>query len=315
MILLLGGSGYIGEAFGAELSKRGHAFASISRKEVDYTNFKELTALLRRLKPKFVINSAGFTGRPNVDACELFKAETLLGNVLLPLTLAQACSGEGIPWGHVSSGCIYSGAKILQGTSVVVEKNLLNPSVKKRIDAHPEQLLGFAETDAPNFSFRSPPCSFYSGSKALGEESIQPIGNAYVWRLRIPFDHMDNPRNYLTKVQKYPKVYDNFNSLSHRGDFVSACLDLWEKKAPLGLYNVTNFGWVTTRKVVEMVQSILEPDRKFEFWKNDEEFYNQAAKTPRSNCIMDVSKLTDAGVKIRSVEEALIYSLENWKSQ
>jgi hypothetical protein len=38
---------------------------------------------------------------------------------------------------------------------------------------------GFTETDAPNFSFRSPPCSFYSGTKALGVEAIAEI--FYSW--------------------------------------------------------------------------------------------------------------------------------------
>ncbi len=31
---------------------------------------------------------------------------------------------------------------------------------------------GFREDDAPNFSFRTNHCSFYSGTKALGEEVL-----------------------------------------------------------------------------------------------------------------------------------------------
>ena len=108
-------------------------------------------------------------------------------------------------------------------------------------------------------------------------------------------------RNYLSKVQRYAKVYDNVNSISHRADFVKACLDLWELRAPFGIYNVTNPGFVTTRQVVEMIEKILRPTRKFEFWENDEEFYRVAAKTPRSNCVLDISKLLAAGVKIRPV--------------
>ena len=33
---------------------------------------------------------------------------------------------------------------------------------------------------------------------------------------------------------------------------------------------------------------------------------------PRSNCVLDVSKLLSAGVPLRPVEEALIDSLQNW---
>jgi UDP-glucose 4,6-dehydratase len=149
----------------------------------------------------------------------------------------------------------------------------------------------------------------------MGEEAIGTTGEAYVWRLRIPFDEIDNSRNYLSKVQRYSKVYDNVNSISHRGDFVSSCLDLYDLRAPFGIYNVTNPGFVTTRHVIKAIERILKPARRFEFWKNDEEFYQVAAKTPRSNCVMDVSKLLKAGVKIRSVEEALEHSLTHWKPE
>ena len=110
-------------------------------------------------------------------------------------------------------------------------------------------------------------------------------------------------------------MYDNVNSLSHRGDFVRACLDLWERRAPFGTYNVTNPGFVTTRQVIERIEKTLRPDRKFEFWADDEEFYKVAAKTPRSNCVLDVSKLLATGVKLRPVEEALDDSLSNWKPE
>jgi uncharacterized protein YbjT (DUF2867 family) len=35
MILLLGGTGYIGQAFAAELQRRGLTFRSLSRRELD----------------------------------------------------------------------------------------------------------------------------------------------------------------------------------------------------------------------------------------------------------------------------------------
>jgi len=314
MIVLLGATGYIGQAFAEVLRERGEAFTALSRKEVDYTRFDVLPNLLRDLKPEFLINSAGFTGKPNVDACEDAKADTLAGNTLLPQTVAQACAAEKIPWGHVSSGCIFSGAKVFENGAARVEKDMTLPGLADLPEKNPTAVHGYTENDRPNFTFREPPCSFYSGTKALGEEAIAGLGESYVWRLRIPFDHIDNPRNYLTKIQCYSKVYDNVNSISHRFDFVRACLDLRKQGAPFGTYNVTNPGYITTHQVVKTLERILKPNRKFEFWKDDAEFYRVAAKTPRSNCVMDVSKLLGAGVKIRPVEEALEHSLRNWKS-
>jgi dTDP-4-dehydrorhamnose reductase len=315
MILLLGASGYIGGAFAVELKRRGEDFITLSRQQVDYTRFDRLLEFLKARKPSFVVNAAGYTGKPNVDACELDKAGTLVGNTLLPQTIADACAAADIPWGHVSSGCIFSGAKISQAAGMITEKDMTKPAMRELAVKSPDQVQGFAETDTPNFSFRDLPCSFYSGTKALGEEAMAGIGQSYVWRLRIPFDEIDNSRNYLSKVQRYAKVYDNVNSISHRSDFVKACLDTWALRAPFGTYNVTNPGFVTTRHVVEQIEKFLKPARKFEYWTDDAEFYRVAAKTPRSNCVMDVSKLLATGVKIRSVEEALEDSLRRWQPE
>jgi len=326
VIILLGSSGYVGSAFEQALRERGSGFKSLSRQQLDYTRFNLLLPYLRKNRASFVINAAGYTGKPNVDACETAWSDTLIGNLLFPATVANACSAAGIPWGHVSSGCIYSGAKVLENGTVRIEKDLTRSGLREIVEANPSAISGFVESDEPNFSFRQPPCSFYSGTKALGEEAIigSPPGKtrdmecgtldlAYIWRLRIPFDEFDNSRNYLSKIQRYPKVYDNVNSLSHRGDFARACLDLWERRAPFGIYNMTNPGFVTTREVIDLVRHVLKPNRHFEFWANDEEFYRVAARAPRSNCVLDVTKLLATGVKMRPVREALVDSLENWK--
>ena len=315
MILLLGATGYIGQAFAAELRKRGKEFVSVTRSTTDYTRFGVLLQFIQNTRAEFLINCAGYTGKPNVDACETVQADTLLGNALLPQTIAHACSAAGIPWGHVSSGCIYSGAKVMQSGQVRVVRDMTTPEFQSVLARDRTTIQGFSEMDEPNFTFRRPPCSFYSGSKALGEEALAEADNRYTWRLRIPFDEFDTPRNYLTKLQRYAKVYNNVNSLSHRGDFAAACLDLWECRAPFGTYYVTNPGFVTSREVVAMIQRILKPAGAFEYWQSDAEFYQYAASAPRSNCVLDVSKILAADIRIRPVLCALEETLHNWKRQ
>lgn len=311
--ILLGATGYIGQAFQVELENRNREYVCYSREQADYTRFDRLSHLLRTERPSFLINCAGFTGKPNVDACEQMQADTILGNVTLPQTIADACEMARVPWGHVSSGCIYSGAKLrLSGQPEKTERDLLNPSVRKLWQADPSILHGFTEQDAPNFSFRDPPCSFYSGTKALGEETLHGRDGVYLWRLRIPFDHLDSPRNYLSKIQSYSRVYDNVNSLSHRGDFAKACLDLWEMRAPFGTYNVTNPGWVTTRQVASRLIKHLKLKRVFDYFENDDDFYRSAV-APRSNTVLDCSKLIRTGVEIRGVDEALDDAIQKWQ--
>lgn len=312
MILLLGATGYIGQAFASELQRRGCCFIPLTRKAFDYTSFNLLFDYVRKMKPEFVINAAGYSGRPNIDACEEDRMETLQANVLLPQTVVRACQMTNTPWGQISSGSIYSGAKVFEAGELRIEKDLNRLEVRRHFEEHSDQFLGFTELDEPNFSFRSGPCSFYSGTKALAEESIRG-GMGFIWRLRIPFNGRDEPRNLLSKLQRYSKIHDCVNSLSQLEDSVRACLDLIAARAPYGIYNINNPGAVTTRQVVEMIQRILKPDRGFDYWLDDDEFYRSGAKARRSSCILSASKLLQTGVKIRCVKEALEDSLERWQ--
>jgi UDP-glucose 4,6-dehydratase len=75
---------------------------------------------------------------------------------------------------------------------------------------------------------------------------------------------------------------------------------------------VVNTGYVSTQEVVEKIRSRLLPNWNPAFWQSDDEFYRFGAVTPRSNCILDPSKLVAAGIKIRSVSEALDEAMSQW---
>lgn len=314
MILLLGASGYVGQAFSAELRRRRWSFIPLTRRAIDYTSFEVLFAYVRKMKPEFVINAAGYAPNPNVDACELAPEEALYANALLPQTVARVCVMTNTACGHVSSGSIYTGAKVMGAEGQLrIERNLNRPEFRRLFSECPERVFGFTELDEPNFSFRQTPCNFYSGTKALAEEAIQGVGGCYIWRPRMLFNAQDDGRNLLSKLLRYRKIFDTINSLCQLDDFVRACLGLWERRAPYGIYNVVNAGAVETRRIIELIQQILKPGRIFEFWEREEDFYRCAAKAPRSNCILDVSKLVAAGIKIQPVIEALKNSLQHWQ--
>ena len=81
MITLIG-HGYVGQHIHKELVSQGLNYEWISHKEFlsqhHYGCLSDSTA---------IINAAGYTGSPNVDACELHKQDTIDGNVLWPLHL------------------------------------------------------------------------------------------------------------------------------------------------------------------------------------------------------------------------------------
>ena len=287
MISLIGGEGFIGTILAKSLKYNKFSFSSLSSSSLDYYDSKSLKFFLSSNQSKFLINCAGFTGKPNVDACESAKYECLQANAVLPGIIREVCEDLRIPWGHISSGCIYSG---------------------RRADG-----TGWTEEDEPNFSFRSPRCSFYSGTKALGEEVLEGAENCFVWRLRIPFNHEPSPRNYLQKLLNYDCLLEAENSVSHLKEFCQKCIECFTKDVEPGIYNMTNPGSITTSQVTEWMIEEGLTDRKFKFFDSEDEFMSKAAIAPRSNCVLDTTKAEKAGIAMRPVEEAMIDSIRRMR--
>jgi dTDP-4-dehydrorhamnose reductase len=284
-LAILGANGYVGTALRSHCDGLNVTYVPLRREST--RNADVLRNAITESGADYLINCAGYTGKPNVDACELHKAECLDGNAVLPGIVRQACQMADIPWGHVSSGCIFTG---------------------RRSDGE-----AFREDDPPNFSFRQNNCSFYSGCKALGEEVLEGSERCYIWRLRIPFENTANPRNYLYKVMSYQRLLDAENSLSHLGEFVAACVDSFRLQIPYGIYNLTNPGSVTTREVVGFIRDSGVCRKSFDFFEDESEFMKVAAKTPRSNCVLDSTKAINAGLKLSHARDQLSSCLASWK--
>lgn len=289
MYIILGKNGYIAEAIIKELNSRDLPHVALSRTDVNYTNKCDfdlyvLNKFHRNIvegEDIIVVNCAGYIGKPNVDACELAKADCIEGNVLFPAMLSQLCADRGYQYVHISSGCIYGG----------YEKD-------------------FTEEDVPNFDFQNG--SFYSGTKALAEKVVtQNNPTSYIFRLRIPFDEYSCPRNYLTKLLTYDTLLDAENSLSHRADFAKYTIDLIQQEVPHGIYNITNKGSATTKDVVELIKKYNLSNKDFKFFDNLESFSEETV-APRSNCVLDTTKI-EQYIKIRTAIEALEEAISKYK--
>lgn len=316
MILLLGATGYVGQAFSSELRQRRISFIPLTRKAIDYSNFDCLFSYVRKMKPELVINAAGYAPNPGLEARESAHWEVLCANALLPQTIARVCLMTNTPWAHISSGNIYTGAKVeMPGGRIRIERDLNRPEIRQLFATHPDRFHGFTEWDEPNLSFRHAPCSFYSGSKALAEEAIHGMGRCYIWRPGTLFDERDDPRNLLSKLQLSKSVYDSIISVSQLNDFVRASLELWQTSAPFGIYNVVNSGAVSIERIVELTGQLLKQNPEIELIDNDASSAgpHTRAAISLSSCILDTGKLSAAGVKMRSSEEALKNSLRKWR--
>jgi len=139
------GGGYVGSNLYNELQKSTKLESFLINKEkLDYTKESKLREFFESCEPNFVVNCVGFTGRPNVDACELNKEETYKLNVQLPILMAKLCEEYRASLFHVSSGCIYSGYN-----------------------------KPYTEDDVPDFGVFNDQSSFYSKTKHAAELALQ----------------------------------------------------------------------------------------------------------------------------------------------
>tara|TARA_B100000287_G_scaffold428313_1_gene479506 strand:+ start:1054 stop:1980 length:927 start_codon:yes stop_codon:yes gene_type:complete len=291
MVILLGSTGYIGKEFKKQLDSLGVETYCPSRNDYNYYQLETLKQIIHEKGATFLINCAGYVGMPNVDECEHNQDQVRLANVSLVQTISKACLMMGIPWAHISSGCIYNG-----------ESTGAN---------------GFTEKDMPNFTFTQGNSNYYSMSKSSAEEIIQHMGGQYyIWRFKLPFDQYDSPKNLISKLMNYNMLFAANNSISHKGDCVKYCLQLWQQKADFGIYNVVNSGSISTKEITDKINKIFGINRTFKFFENqDQALTLGAVRAYRSHAVLDNTKLRKAlhPKRIRPAIKAIEHSLKNWK--
>ena len=214
MNILVVGKGWVGTKMFSELVIRGHtvAFASHDQEFDSKSNFD------------WVINCAGLTGKPNVDACEKDKKGTIEANAVYPVLLYEKCKKLNMKFAHFSSGCIYKG----EITSVNAEPNYFG--------------------------------SIYSISKGISDSYLSD--KAIVFRVRMRFTEVEESKNLLTKLTNYSKsgkiIEGGPNSITDLDEAIGVACDILEKDLEIGPYNLVNKGSVTTKEIIDLLG--LNPD-------------------------------------------------------
>lgn len=285
MILILGKNGYVSKRFQDFFNVRKIDFVCESlRQAPQYINI-----LLQKHKPKYVINCIGYTGVPNIDECENNKAECLRVNSIIPTVVATACKEFGIKFLHVGTGCIYQ-------------------------DYGSEYPTMFSEKETPNFCFGYNNCSWYSGTKELAETMISGVCKEYyIMRLRMPFCHIDSPKNYLSKLLKYKKVWSRNNSISNLDEFVNVCYLALENNIPYGIYNAVNPQPICAQDILEIAKK-FGLENECEIIK-DSEVMKTITQSPRSDCTLSTNKLKECNLELLPTRESISRCFGYWGKQ
>lgn len=140
-------------------------------------------AMLERLRPDAVVNTAGKTDLP---WCEANPSECFRCNVAAPLGVYRTAKSLGIRYIHLSSGCVWDGPF--------------------RRDGNP-----FQPDDPPT------PACFYAWSKAACDAMLMAEADSpllLILRPRQVYSPEKSPRNTLSKLNGYPKLLDTPNSMT-----------------------------------------------------------------------------------------------------
>lgn len=287
MNVLILGKGYVGTALARCLSAC-YNVTCLSKDEYDYTSRSKLFMYLNKPGRQFafVINTCGYTGRPNVDACESNIEDTWHYNVIVPVNIQKTCKDSGVKLIHVSSGCIYDG----------YEKQ-------------------YTEEDDPNFGLLNPDSSWYSKTKHACEMMLLDR-EVYTFRIRMPFCETWSERNVLTKLIKYDNVINQLNSLTNLEDFCGFIMyfmaDVFEgtsaRVPEYGIYNVVNPQPLETSEMTKVLNDYRLGNPN---WNsvNLEELY-KTTKAKRSNCVLSDAKIASYDLKLPDTMKSLVRCVE-----
>ena len=285
MKILVLGKGYIGNYL--VKGNKTHEIIHINKSDLDYSNydlfhtFLSKSSVYPRIPFDWIINCSGYTGKPNVEGCESDKENCYFYNVTLPLYLTKIANRFNIPIIHIGSGCIYTG----------YEKE-------------------YTEKDLSNFGSDSPFSSFYSKTKDAFEKLSAHL-DRYIFRIRIPFNGVPESKNYISKLLNYNNLISEKNSITNVDDLVTFTYNFLEKKAPTGIYNVTNTGYIEAKEVVEILKENGLNNPEWNFVETSEADF----KVDRSNCILNTEKIASLGLALPDVKESLTKAIKDYKEK
>ncbi len=233
------------------------------------TCLRDALTLLRRHRPKVLINAVGFIGEGNVDGCEKDPEKTLTANTFVPILLAEAALRCGVKLVHVSSGCIFH-----------YDYTKDRPVTEHRV---------------PDYFHL-----FYSRSKIYSERALTVLAEDFgvlIARLRIPLDDRRHPKNILDKLIRYRRVIDIPNSVTYIPDFIAALGHLIRIDAR-GVFNVVNKGGLR-------YQNLLDVYRRYEPGFTYELIPLADLNLKRTNLLLSPRKLEKTGFPVRRIDAVL----------
>jgi UDP-glucose 4,6-dehydratase len=259
----------------------------VARSEYNYLDSVKFKLMVSVLSPSYIINTYGYTGKPNVDSCELNANECYGRNVTHQQKIHEYASDCGIPLITISSGCIYN-----------------DESYDKVYD----------EEDAHTFGETNPSASVYSKCKSEFDSlfaNSEYVNSNYLLRIRMPFCDIGDDKDYIGKVLKYDKLVNYKNSLTYIPDLVFFIEEIIsQRNIPTGIYNIVNTHGISCSEIYHIAEKYTNRGVPDKWYTGDELLSMGLMKCRRSNCVLDNYKASQY-MQFTDVKIAIKHTLED----
>ena len=278
-LLVYGANGWIGGMYIDYLKKHHPEIKySIGKARVDSED--ELEDEILMLKPTNIISFIGRTHGTidgvNINSIDYLEypgkiVENIKDNLFAPVFLASICVNYDIHYTYIGTGCIFN------------------------TDSTHDNFL---EHDLPNYFG-----SEYSIVKGYTDRLMQSFSrNVLNLRIRMPISSTPHPRNFITKICKYPKICSMYNSMTVLDDFFPIFTDLLFTRT-IGTYNCVNPGLINHNDILTRYRNLIDPGLKWENMTLAEQ--STMLKSERSNNLLNTNKIITDYPSLPNIDKSI----------
>jgi dTDP-4-dehydrorhamnose reductase len=283
-IVLLGRNGQVGNKLYPVLKNLGNLFA-FDRSSLDITDATKISAVLREIRPKVIVNAAAYT---QVDRAESEPDLAMQVNALAPQTLAEISNSLHATLIHFSTDYVFDG----------------------------ESVFPYREDDIPH------PINVYGSSKLAGEKAIQDSGCAFLI-LRTSWVYSLQGDSFVTKILAWSRksrelriVSDQIGSPTWAGTLAEVVGRILSRadfrhaessRAYSGIYHVTDLGIVSR---LEWAQAILryDSDRGAQITETVHSALSSEFKTP-------ARRPSFSALNCEKIQKTFDFQLQGWEEK
>lgn len=219
--LIFGGNGFIGSIIVDELTRMNKTFHKSNARLEDVGKIENE---LNTIRPKYVINSAGITGVPNISWCETNREKTIETNVTYQLSLAKLCNERNIHLTVISSGVIFKNDKY------------------------------YSEEEEGNYTG-----NFYGLCRVYLENLMKQYKNVLHVRINYPISNNASSKNLITKLLGFKKIENNTLTITYLDELIPVLINMIQDDTiNKGVCNLVNKGDISLVDILQIYSRYKE---------------------------------------------------------